>query len=329
MGTPLLFGRARSRFPAKRTTLPATIHQNGNTISARLGASSFKASTPASIWPTTAIRGDWSTTLSVAPHADPSAIRLAFDGAKPRLAENGDLVLAVNGREMEFAKPEIYQLKNGTRQPVSGTFSLAQNNQVQFALGDYDRTRELIIDPTLVYTGTFGTASESDIPSGMAVDAKGELLIVGTTYNLDFPSTSGAFQTSCGPVSATDTQNGYFRCASGDQPGAMPSAYVAKLSADGTSLIYATYLHGITGWETGAAVQADASGNAVVVGQTSSSDFPLVNAPPSHKCRYASPDTPRISPVRSRVRRNKAAMAITTAAGPNGPLQAHLVLSPN
>jgi hypothetical protein len=215
----------------------------------------------------------------VAPGADPSAIRIAFSGSQPRLAGNGDLLLPIKDTEMRFAKPVAYQVVDGERRRVEGDFQMAKNGDLSFRLGPYDHTQELVIDPTLVYTGTFATASESDVPSGMAVDAQGELIITGTTYDLNFPATSGADQTSCGPVSSTDTQNGVFRCATGDQPGAMSSAYVAKLSADGTSLIYATYLHGVTGWETGAAVQADASGNAVVVGQTSSSDFPLVKAP--------------------------------------------------
>jgi len=215
----------------------------------------------------------------VAPGADASAIRLRFDGARPQLAGNGDLVLPVNGNQVRFHQPVVYQTVHGERRLVDGAFRMAKNGEVSFHLGRYDRSRQLVIDPTLAYTGTFGTASENDTPSGMSVDAKGELIITGTTYDLNFPATSGAYQTSCGPVSATDTQNGVFRCATGDQPGAMSSAYVMKLSADGTSLVYATYLHGLTGWEKGAAVQADASGNAVIIGQTASADFPLVNAP--------------------------------------------------
>lgn len=153
----------------------------------------------------------------VAPQADASAIHLRFDGATPQLAGNGDLVLPANGNEVRFHQPVVYQMKDGIRQPVSGEFTLAKNHEVTFALGAYDKSRELVIDPTLVYTGTFGTASESDTPSGMAVDAKGELIITGTTLDLNFPATTGAYQTSCGPVSATDTQNGVFRCAVGDQ----------------------------------------------------------------------------------------------------------------
>ncbi|MGC2617470.1 MAG: SBBP repeat-containing protein, partial [Acidobacteriaceae bacterium] len=228
----------------------------------------------------------------VAPEADASAIRLRFDGATPQLAGNGDLVLPVNGSEVRFHQPVVYQMQDGVRQPVDGRFTMAKNHEVTFALGAYDKSRELVIDPTLVYTGTFGTASESDAPAAMAVDAKGELIITGATYDLNFPATSGAYQTACGPVSATDTQNGVFRCAVGDQPGALSSAYIAKLSADGTSLVYATYLHGITGWEKGSAVQADAAGNAVVVGQTASADFPLVHAPAIAQMSLCQPHIP-------------------------------------
>ncbi len=232
----------------------------------------------------------------VAPGADASSIRLRFDGATPQLAANGDLVLPVNGSEVRFHQPVVYQMNHGVRQPVAGRFTMARNHEVTIVLGAYDKTRELVIDPTLAYTGTFGTASESDTPAGMAVDSKGELIITGATLDLNFPATSGAYQTSCGPVSSTDTQNGVIRCAVGNES-AMSSAYITKLSADGTALVYATYLHGITGWEKGAAVQADASGNAVVIGQTASADFPLVNAPAIPQMSLCQPAYPVSAPT--------------------------------
>lgn len=214
----------------------------------------------------------------VAPGADASAIRLRFEGATPQLAANGDLVLPANGSEIRFHQPVVYQMANGERHLVAGTFQMARNGEVSFHLGPWDHSRELVIDPTLVYTGTFGTASLSDKPSGMAVDSLGALIIAGTTTDLNFPATSGAYQTTCGPTANTAV-SGITRCVSGSEAGVASSAYVAKLSADGTHLVYATYLHGLSGIETGAAVQADASDNAVVVGTTDSVDFPLVNAP--------------------------------------------------
>lgn len=219
----------------------------------------------------------------VAPKADPSSISLSFAGATPSLDANGDLVLPITGdtrgeSTVHFDKPVVYQTLNGVRKEIESGYQLASNGHITFRLGAYDHSRELVIDPTLVYTGTATTGSESDQPNGMAVDPSGELIIAGTTRDLDFPATPGAYQTSCGPISSQATAIGATRCAVGNQS-SMTSAYILKLSADGTRLIYATYLHGLTGGENGAAVQSDASGNAVVIGQTSSNDFPLVNAP--------------------------------------------------
>ncbi|MGA7157710.1 MAG: Ig-like domain-containing protein [Acidobacteriaceae bacterium] len=228
-------------------------------------------------------RGKLEYDFVVAPNANAAQISLGFTGAKPSLASNGDLVLPIGGdtkggSTMRFDKPVAYQTINGVRTSVDSSYQIAANGHVNFHIGAYDHSRELVIDPTLVYTGTATTGSENDTPYGMAVDPSGELIIVGTTFDLNFPATSGAYQTSCGPVSTIATQNGIIRCAVGDE-GSLSSAYIMKLSADGTQLIYATYLHGFTGGEEGSLVQSDASGNAVVVGQTSSNDFPLVNAP--------------------------------------------------
>src|ERR1700733_3976316 len=83
------------------------------------------------------------------PNTDPSAIRLSFDGAQPHLAAHGDLILPIDGtaEEVHFDKPVGYQTKDGVRQPVDGSYTIAENHQVSFHLGQYDRSRELVIDP--------------------------------------------------------------------------------------------------------------------------------------------------------------------------------------
>ena len=87
------------------------------------------------------------------------------------------------------------------------------------------------------------------------LDAKGCVLVSGATSSKDFPVTEGAYQrTLRGP---------------GD-------AYVAKLTPDGSKLVYATYLGGSKG-DGGAGkhgLEVDAEGNAYVGGFTSSADFP-------------------------------------------------------
>jgi hypothetical protein len=212
----------------------------------------------------------------LAPGADASLIRMQFDGAKPSLARNGDLVLPVDGGpQVRFNKPVVYQTKNGVRQMVEGSFAIDAVNQVSFHLGAYDHSSELVIDPTLDFLGTLGTGSVGTVPNGMTVDSLGEIILTGYTFDLDFPATPGAYQTSCGAVTQPSNTN-LIRCGPTHTVN-FSSAFVAKISADGSSLVYATYLHGASGGESGTSVAADSDGNAYVLGLTSSNDFPITS----------------------------------------------------
>jgi hypothetical protein len=210
----------------------------------------------------------------VSPGADPSVIRWGFDGAKATLADNGDLVLGVNGagKEIRLEKPVVYQMKDGVRQQVEGEFVLAKNSEAGFNLGAYDKNRELIIDPTLTFLGVLGSGqgNQETLPYGMALDSSNEIVFTGITQDITFPVTPGAFQTMCNTFSPLANQT-ITRCPQ-NYPG---SGYVAKISADGTSLVFATYLHGISGYEYGDAVAIDSHNDEVILGSTSSYDFPV------------------------------------------------------
>ena len=111
----------------------------------------------------------------------------------------------------------------------------------------------------LVYATYLG-GSGGDRGNGIAVDGAGAAYVTGGTTSLNFPM-AGALQSANG----------------GGQ-----DAFVAKLSAAGTSLVYSTYLGGAGGTvgfnEEGRGIAVDASGNAYVTGATSSANFPVVNA---------------------------------------------------
>ena len=96
----------------------------------------------------------------------------------------------------------------------------------------------------LVYSAVLGGGGGY----GIAVDSSGDAYVTGSAVS-DFPTTAGAFQTT--------SPNG--------------GAFVAKVNANGTALLYSTYLGG-RGPGNGIAV--DGSGNAYVTGYTNSSDFP-------------------------------------------------------
>ncbi|HEY4357691.1 MAG TPA: Ig-like domain repeat protein [Acidobacteriaceae bacterium] len=202
----------------------------------------------------------------LAPGADVSQIRLGFEGATADLDPTGNLILPIAGRRIQFDKPVIYQMRDGRREPVAGKFALAKNHQVTFRLGAYDRSRELIIDPTLLFVGTLATGNQPTLPQGMAVTAAGEMIFTGRTYDLAFPVTTGAYQTDCGTAAAGNSRCGV---------SSFSSAFVTKISADGTHLLYSTYLHGGQGEENGVAVAVDSTGVVYLTGTTTSSDFPI------------------------------------------------------
>ena len=106
---------------------------------------------------------------------------------------------------------------------------------------------------SLVYS-TFVGGNASDSANGIAVDASGAAYIVGDTTSYNFPST------------------GYQRSPHGGQ-----DAFIAKLSGDGSRLVYSTYLGG-TSEDHGAAIAVDSAGTVYVTGATTSTDFPVLNA---------------------------------------------------
>jgi hypothetical protein len=108
----------------------------------------------------------------------------------------------------------------------------------------------------LVYSTYLG-GSGGDQGNGIAVDASGNAYVTGAAASSDFPTVN--------PIQATFAGG----CCEGD-------AFVAKLNAAGSALVYSTYLGG-SGFDDGLDIAVDASGNAYVRGRTASSNFPTVN----------------------------------------------------
>lgn len=211
----------------------------------------------------------------VAPNADPSAVKLQFDGTTASVAPDGDLKLPSWAGVLRFDKPVAYQTLDGKRVGVEASFAMAANHDVTFKLGKYDRGRELVIDPTLVYLGTLGAGAANETTSQITVDSSGAMYLIGTTADPAFPVTAGSYQTVCGPANAAYAASGGAYCQGGNSN--YTSAFVTKLSADGTQLVYSTYLSGHGGLERGASIAVDAAGVAYLLGTTGSDDFPVTS----------------------------------------------------
>lgn len=124
-------------------------------------------------------------------------------------------------------------------------------------MATYDVTTPLIIDPVLEYA-TFLGGSDREDGSAIAADSFGNAYVAGETFSINYPVTPGAFQT------------GYIK---GSFPG---DAFVTKLSADGRSVIYSTYLGG-NGEDSAYAIAVNDDGSAYVTGVSCSSNFPRMN----------------------------------------------------
>jgi hypothetical protein len=107
---------------------------------------------------------------------------------------------------------------------------------------------------SLIYS-TFLGGNYGDFGKSIALDSSGNAYVTGYTESFDYPVTSGAYDTS----------------KSGGN-----DAFITKLNANGTSLLYSTFLGGI-GMDRGYGIALDSSGDAYLTGCTWSSDYPVTN----------------------------------------------------
>jgi uncharacterized repeat protein (TIGR01451 family) len=190
----------------------------------------------------------------VAPGADPSKIRLKFGGAKKlNLDERGNLLLRADG-DVRLERPVVYQVVDGARRPVEGSYKLMAGNTVRFHVGEYDGTTALVIDPVLAFSTYLGGSAYAN-GQGITLDSAGNAYVTGDTGAVDFPTTAGAFQRNYNGTSGS------------------PNAFVSKLNPSGSALVYSTYLGG-GGVDHAVAISVDSAGNAYVTGNTTSTNFP-------------------------------------------------------
>lgn len=193
--------------------------------------------------------------LTVKPGADPQQIRLRLEGDNSaHLSRSGDLVAALIQK-----RPVAYQIgADGSRRMVASRYRRNADGTYGFELGAYDRSRALVIDPTLVVDQYFAGSYET-IAYGIGHDGNGLVYIGGTTQTTDLTLAGTPYQSTEG----------------GGQD--LFLAIVNPKLSGSSQIIYVTYIGG-TEDETFGAMSVDASGDVFMTGSTESSNFPLQNA---------------------------------------------------
>ncbi len=251
----------------------------------------------------------------VAPGADPGVIRLRFTGSQGiTLGDDGSLRVKTASGELRDEHLEVFQTLGGRRVMVPARFRFAAPGMAAFELGAFDRQAELVIDPVVSYSSYLG-GSRIDQITGIAVDAAGSAYVCGWTDSQNFPVLSSirgfsgsvdAFVAKIGPSGTLEwasflggsgddralsigvdpagntSLTGY--TASSNFPTLNPlqanksggrDVFVTKINSDGTAMIYSTYWGG-SGNDQANGIAVDAFGQAYVVGDTESANFPTV-----------------------------------------------------
>jgi gliding motility-associated-like protein len=291
----------------------------------------------------------------LAPGANPARVALRYEGASSlNLDAAGNLVIKTTvGTTTELAPKAFQTTASGQRQPVACRYVLT-GTTLTFALGAYDKTRALTIDPTVQFSTLTGSTADnwgftaayddagnlysggivcdnrggtypatpgayrttfasiedmaimkfntsangssarmwatylggisSDFPHSLVVNARNELVLLGSTSSTNYPTTTGALQRTFAGGSRLDP---FSDGAPYDMPGGS-DLVISRFSADGSALLASTYLggtsndgvvapSGITGNYGDAFrsdVQLDGDGNVYIASATSSTNFP-------------------------------------------------------
>jgi len=250
--------------------------------------------------------------MVVAPGTDPKNAVVAFGTAQGlQINSQGDLVLHFAQGDVLQHKPVVYQDIENQRKEIPARYAIA-GNRVSFEIGEYDKSRELIIDPKLSFsiprldnTNTYLTGT------GMAVDGSGNIYASGTTIPVRVDANASNFQKTAwvhkldragniitrytlvavdGPMVsnaiAVDASGNMYVTGTTTSPGQLPGsalgfqktlgggtdAYLVRVNSN-IALAYGTYIGGSSP-DSGNAVAVDNSGHAYVAGSTTSSNFP-------------------------------------------------------
>ena len=189
--------------------------------------------------------------LVVRPGYDPSVIRFCAEGQVGlSLGPDGSLAFTTSAGAL-VEDPPVAFLGDEPSERVDCEFTLLDQGSYGFVVGPHDPAATIVIDPLV--NSTFLGGSEYDEGRSVALDGDGNVLVAGYSRSMDFPNTTGAYQS--------------------DRTGGA-CAYVSKLDPDCSEMLFSTYFGG-SDWDVGSDAAVDSAGNVYLAGVTNSDDIPV------------------------------------------------------
>ncbi len=219
------------------------------------------------------LKYDW----VVKPEADVSKIKIHYTGAEKLQITDSKLRIQTSVGDVIEESPFAYQKINGFRREVKCNFAL-NADELSFEFPDgYDKSFPLVIDPNIIFS-TYTGATADNWGYTATYDEEGNMYVGGyvnanfPTQNATYPTTIGAFQTVWG--SGTGLQGQIIGPGNGNGIGYACDMGITKFKANGTQIIYSTYLGGNDN-ETPHSLVVDPQNNLVVYGVSYSANYPI------------------------------------------------------
>lgn len=193
----------------------------------------------------------------VRPGGRVSDIVLKYEGADKLEIKKRELHITTSVGVLRELNPYTYQFNDDGKVEVPAKFTL-RNNEVRFDIKNYDPSKILTIDPTLIFCSFSGsTADNWGFSATYGPD--GSLFGGGIVFGQGFPTNTGAFQQNYG---------GGINCHGGGF-----DIGIIKYTPDGTNRVYATYIGGSAD-EMPHSLISDPEGNLIIGGRTNSGNYP-------------------------------------------------------
>ncbi len=185
--------------------------------------------------------------------ADLSRARIKPSADEVKIGKN-EVLLRSGSMKFLVKIPEAVTVEEGRRgRKIEARFQSVGNGEFVLEAGSF--TSGIIIDPLFLNYSTYAGGSSYDYAYGNYVDKKGNQYVTGWTYSSDYPTTPGSFQ---------ENKPGHW------------DTFLVKISPDGSTPVFATYLGG-SSIDVGYSVVVDDQGNVYVAGATWSNNYPLKN----------------------------------------------------